>query len=125
VRQCAVAEGDDKHFGPVGQKLNRRLVQVVIMVMRDQHHIHLVDVVRIDRRDATETGGAVKRKSFLKHRVQQYFITVQIHKHAGMPQPGRLQPMLVRSRQLHFQNAFHKTEFTFQGLYISKSKHYK
>ena len=74
-----------------GERLDRRRIEMVVVVVRDQHRI---DARQIGRGEARwdrplRAGERQRRDAFRQHRIGQQGDAAHLQQHAGMADPGR------------------------------------
>ena len=101
----ADAERGDKGHAGARQHLDGRVVQVVVVVVRDHHRVHLGHVAQRHRRWLKALGADQRagRGARAPHRIGQHAVAVDLQQHAGMAEPagahaagGRAQPVGAR-----------------------------
>jgi hypothetical protein len=81
---------DEGGVGPCGEGGDRRLVEVVVVVVRDQHCVEGGEPVESGRGrvQAARPDRARRRGPLAPHRVGQHPVAVDLQEHAGVAEPG-------------------------------------
>jgi len=83
---------DDEQLCLVAQQPNGMPVEVIIVVVRDDHDVDRRKLICTDGHFAIETGRTEYRNTLLEHRIGHHPVPVDIDEQGGVPQPGGTQP---------------------------------
>jgi len=100
LQMCADAErGDEGHAG-TRQHLDGRVVQVIVVVVRDHDHVHRRHIAQGHRRRLKALGAEQRagRGARTPHRVGQHAVAIDFQQHARMAQPGGAQTAWRRAQ---------------------------
>ena len=85
--------GDKRHVTPC-QLANGRVVEMIVVIVGDEHHVHGRQCAERnrDRLEAFRTREPGRRRARSPDRVGQYAQPVDLDQHRGMAKPRRTQP---------------------------------
>ena len=85
--------GHEGHGAVAGQRADGGVVQVVVVVVRDHHHVHLGHFAQAQRHRLETFGAeqAKRRSARAPDRVGQHLVAVHLQQHGGVAEPGGAQ----------------------------------
>ncbi len=107
-QQVAHAQRGDKHADTVGQRADGGAVEMVVVVMRQDHPGQRRQRIQCNRRGVETLGPGEwhRRGAFGKHRVGQPQPARQLHQQRGMAQP--VQAAIQRGQQVRACQRLHR-----------------